>query len=419
MQTVLTDEEYVKGSDVFSKKRLLQYGTVLCAALIQFVLFGMTNNISSIKHHWYERYNTKNLFLEQAGSVNFGSLFFFSVLAFYFIDKIGPSRTYSLGCFLVSSSLTVMALFPFPAVIFIFYGLILGIGASLILFSILFILKEIFPKKLSIANGIVSCGSCVGTLVQSQFINIFCDSFGWKTLFQSYSIIFVLMMLFGFVFHLTYVQKQKPSQGQSKSKSEVSAFGFVMRNHGFVTFCMSCFVFCLGYMDAYSETKSVDPFRSRTLIGYFSIGSLFGRLTMGFLANLVGYHRVHLLSMCFFSMGVLNVVSNLCNSFPSFVFYCITIGYFDGGYIALVFPTICDMIRRHFRFEPGTKIPDVTQQENVATSICYISQGVSLVLGPILINCYMPFIGTYSNLFTMSGIVFMTSAMILSLAPLF
>lgn len=64
-------------------------------------------------------------------------------------------------------------------------------------------------------------------------------------------------------------------------------------------------------------------------------------------------------------------------------------------------------------------------QENMATSICYISQGTALILGPILmskflfyIDVFMPFIASYGDLFSLSGLTLMFSSFILALSPI-
>lgn len=251
---MLTSEEYIMLSPLERYFLYLKYFIVFACCSVQFVMFGMMNNFGSIKYHWNNQRPDKNIFFEQAGSFNFGFLYFCSILAFKLISKIGPARTFVLGCFLFAISTLTMALFPFPVLIFIMYGMVLGIGAGLVLFSMLFELKELFGANLAVANGIVSCGSCIGTMVQSQFINPFCDKYGWKVLFIIYTILAVFMMLYGIAFHYAHSQNNKFQDVlpvKKESSSNKGAFLLVIKNFRFMCFCLSCFVFCSAYLVIY------------------------------------------------------------------------------------------------------------------------------------------------------------------------
>ncbi|KAF0992769.1 hypothetical protein HZS_4370 [Henneguya salminicola] len=422
---MLLDEE-VQTMTKKERNSFIEYLLIPVAFFIQFFLFGLLNNIGTIKYYWDNHPISSSILLENAGSVNFGFIYLSAILGFYLIDYIGPSFTYALGAFLVAVSIGIVATVPNPVVIFLFYGMILGFAASLILFSLLYVIKDTFAENLSIVNGIVACGSCVGTMVQSVFIDKLCNHFGWVMVFRVYGILFLIMILFAFVLEKAYNEYKSKSKNKAVSKTinENLIVFLVMKNTKYIILCVSTFVVSLGYLviylyiQIYAHSNGVEANKARTLIGYFSIGSLFGRLFFGFVANFIGSRRINVLILCFFVMGLLNILSTFCNSFVGFLIYCIVLGIFDGGFISLLFPVICDMfskLQRGHVYENKLEINDDSDQQNMATAICYFLQGISLMIGPIITNILIDKVTGISTAFIFSGLLFITSSLILAL----
>lgn len=424
------NEETGQSNEVYtvqksSSKTLTEYALVPAAFLVQFVILGFLNNIGTIKAHWDNSPIKKGILLEQTGSVNFGSLYLSAFLGFYAIEYIGPAASYSFGSILTSVSLIVISNYPNQWTIFIFYGIFLGTGVSLILFSILCVVKEVHQDNLSAVNGIIASGTCLGTLVQAVFFDHICRRHGWTLVFRCYSVIVLVLLLMGLLIHNVYSpqNKKKVLETSFHRTSQLAVFGSVIKNAKFVILCISCFIFCLGYLtiylyiQIYAQSRGVEAQHSRMLIGYFSLGSLFGRLLFGFCANYIGLKRVKALTVNFLVMGILNFLSAFCSSFPTFLAYCVLFGVFDGGVTALTFPVICDMFARS---EKGTvldnevQIIDRGKQENMAIALSYVTQGISLIIGPLITNMLVGTGGDVSTGFIFSALMLTTASFILA-----
>ncbi|KAF1741448.1 hypothetical protein MXB_415, partial [Myxobolus squamalis] len=246
---------------------------------------------------------------------------------------------------MISISLAIVSVYPHPFTFILFYGIFIGFGASLVLFSILYSVKDIFSNNISIVNSIICCGSCVGSMVQSIFINNLCYVYGWNNVFKLFSLLTLLMASFGIIMYITS-KKRKSNKNitlKNGDPHEKSITYFVTRNQKFVVLCCASFVFCLGYPHKLYRSKNLEYHKVGFLIGYVSMGSLIGRFFFGFVSNYVADLKINILTLCFFGMGVLNIITNYCSSYLSLVEYCIFFGLFDGGFSSLSFPIICDM----------------------------------------------------------------------------
>ncbi|XP_062615581.1 monocarboxylate transporter 10-like [Saccostrea cucullata] len=117
------------------------------------------------------------------GSVCIGVTFLMSTFAGICNDHIGIRPTAFFGACLGMIGLFSSAFITQLELLYLTYGLLLGIGGGFIYSTSLVILGHYFVKHMGIVNGIVTFGSSVYTIVLSVILPIVLESFGIKYTF--------------------------------------------------------------------------------------------------------------------------------------------------------------------------------------------------------------------------------------------
>jgi len=89
-------------------------------------------------------------------------------------------------------------------------GFLFGVGASLCYFPSVIILPQYFYKNLSMANGLVACGSGVGTMAMGPVINYVIENYGWRTLVRISAGLLLLCSLISLTYRPNEKLQRKP-----------------------------------------------------------------------------------------------------------------------------------------------------------------------------------------------------------------
>lgn len=138
-------------------------------------------------------------------------------------------------------------------------GFLLGVGASLCFFPAVIILPQYFYHKLSLANGLVACGSGVGTMAMGPLMNYVNETYGWRVSIRVFSVLLVLCSLISLSF-----RPNKQLQGILKSmkSNEIKRPPLfdtsVFKNKGFLALTFALFIFMLAYFVPFVHLVSQD-----------------------------------------------------------------------------------------------------------------------------------------------------------------
>ena len=158
------------------------------------------------------------------GSMGIGMTFFLSPVAGILTDQIGIRMTTFLGGTLAIGGLVLSSFFSNNVnlslslsliliinnnnnnkswiffffkqveVLYVSFGIILGVGASLAYSPSLIILGHYFTKYLGVANGFATAGSSVFTLAFPYFLQALIDNFELKGCFLGVSFLMILIL---------------------------------------------------------------------------------------------------------------------------------------------------------------------------------------------------------------------------------
>ena len=137
--------------------------------------------------------------------------------------------------------------------LFLTHGVIWGLGVSLGYFSTFVVISKYFKTRHSLANGIITCGSSVGTLTLSPVSQWLFKTFGLSSSFlilaAIHSVLFACGMVFRPVGHTTMTSPI--------AEKRIKYFDWtILKRPGFLTYVAAlCFVM-LGYLVPYVHLVS-------------------------------------------------------------------------------------------------------------------------------------------------------------------
>lgn len=122
------------------------------------------------------------------------------------------------------------------------YGFLFGVGASMCYFPSVIILPQYFNKQLSLTNGLVSCGSGVGTMVMGPVMQLLLDTFGWVNTIRFCSGAMILVTMVSLVYR-PRIPPIPPEIAKTRPLFDVSVF----KNKAYIMFVIALSFFMLAY----------------------------------------------------------------------------------------------------------------------------------------------------------------------------
>jgi MFS family permease len=118
-----------------------------------------------------------------AYSISFFMEGVFSLISGGLADRFGPRIVLSLSSILVAAGYCLMPLVRSPWQLYLFYGLILGVGMGAMFVPLVSMTARWFHARRNLMTGVVSSGAGAGMLVVPSSTAHLIDRYGWRTSF--------------------------------------------------------------------------------------------------------------------------------------------------------------------------------------------------------------------------------------------
>ncbi|KZC13802.1 Monocarboxylate transporter 10 [Dufourea novaeangliae] len=280
------------------------------------------------------------------GSLTIGTTFFLSPISGILTDKIGIQMTTFLGGALASSGMLLSSIFSSQVtLLYLTYGVMYGLGASLAYTPSLAILGHYFKRYLGLVNGIVTAGSSVFTTLMPYFMEVILRRFGLEGTLRCLAVLTAVVMACALLF--------KPIPWKFVETVFKGADGKLP-------------IMCIG------------------------ITSGLGRLIFGYIADLPKVDRILLQQISFISIGVLTMLLPVTPSFVVLLLISLAMGLFDGCFISLLGPIAFDICGRK----------GATQAIGFLLGMC----SIPLTVGPPIAGLLYDHTGSYDLPFFLAGI---------------
>jgi MFS family permease len=289
-----------------------QYGHVIAATCfgIQAVGIGTYFSYGVLFNPLIDEFGWSRASISGAASVAFLLMGFLGIGVGRLNDRFGPralmtisSVFFGLGYFLMSRLEAIWQLY-------LFFGIIFGIGLSTVDVIALTTIARWFVRKRGIVTGIVKVGTGAGQMVIPFLVSILIIRYGWRS---SCVIIGVAVLII--LVAIAQLLRRDPGQmglapdgnvsgstGSPDSDTEGLSLREAIRTRQFWTMCaaMLAIVFCLMtimvHIAPYAQELNISPTRAASVLSTIGGVSMAGRFVSGFTIDRIGSKRVMIFS---------------------------------------------------------------------------------------------------------------------------
>ncbi|XP_014668222.1 PREDICTED: monocarboxylate transporter 10-like [Priapulus caudatus] len=395
------------------------WGWVVCIASFwtNGTIFGILNSFGVIYVKLLEELKEKE---EQSatafktslvGSVCVGLTFLMSPLSGILIDLVGIRKTAFCGGLLAFTGMLLSSFFIKLRVLYVTYGLMMGIGCSLAYTPSLVILGHYFKRRLGLVNGLVTAGSAVFTIVYPLLLKPALEKAGLSLSFKILSGFLGVMCLSSLVFRPRLHHPQHTVQEYVASITSIvdlrkrrgikSCIGGVLnyriwKNWNYVFWVIGVHVAFYGYFVPFAHLPNhvndvLPGYNGGVLIMCLGGGHRwFGRIVFGKIADMPRINRVRLQQLSILVIGIMSILMSPTLGTKSFwvlVVIVLIMGIFDGCCVCMFGPIAFS--------ESGAR--DKRQYSGLIDSI-------PMTAGPPIAGLVYDALGNYRVAFFISGV---------------
>ncbi|XP_068685685.1 monocarboxylate transporter 10-like [Montipora foliosa] len=379
------------------------WGWFVCMATFttQFIVLGIMNNFGVIYVELLAEFKIGKADAAVVGSITYGMMFLLGPLATSLCQKLGCRVTTIIGCAIAASGCLLGSIATNIYLMDLTYGFLFGVGASMCYFPSVIILGQYFSRRLSLANGITSSGSGVGSLCMGPVLQKLIQQFGLRTTMKVSAGMLSCVVLCALIYrpiNTGFLSSHKEPVGEKKSRfAFLKSFRDLFKNKAYILWCASLALWMLGYFVPFVHLVSlaieegIDPFKATLLIGIMSIASTFGRLIFGKMADHPKVNRLYLYQISFLMIGISNTLCPVLTSYPGLVIYASMFGFFEGCYVLLA-PVLTG---------------DIVGRDKMAhgVGVLFALKSVPLTVGPVIAGKIYQAFNSYQVAFYISGAV--------------
>ncbi|KAG8227514.1 hypothetical protein J437_LFUL002403 [Ladona fulva] len=346
------------------------------------------------------------------GSLTIGCTFAFSPVAGVLTDHFGIRPTAIGGGFLAAIGMLASSfLCQSVEALYFSYGVLFGVGSSLAYTPSLAVLPLHFNRRLGLANGLVTAGSSVFTVVLPLAMGWLVNNTNLERTLQAMAALVAFIPVCAVCFK--YPKKQEDildddapvktppllsgSQAIAKpKKSHIMGINFeIWRRRKYVIWALAIPSALFGYFVPYVHMVKFVNLNfpendGKVLVMCIGLTSGVGRLVFGKIADMPRVDRIVLQQISFVSIGSLTMLLVATNSFTVLTVLALGMGLFDGCFISLLGPIAFDLC--------GAS--GATQAIGFLLGLC----SIPLTAGPPIAGAIFDHSGSYTLPFLLAGI---------------
>ncbi|XP_040076114.3 monocarboxylate transporter 10 [Ixodes scapularis] len=333
------------------------------------------------------------------GSVCVGATFSLSPVASLLADRIGFRSTVISGGLLAASGLLLSSWVLQVPLLWITYGGLVGVGASLSYAPSLAVLALHFDRRLGLANGIASAGSSAFTMLLPLPLSALLRQLGLQKTLWVLAVLLSTVAVAGLTFKSTrnVVAHERGFRDEEEHPRECCALihRSLWTNRKYILWVtavpLALFGYFVPYVHLVQHVSQILPgANGESLLTCMGATSGIGRIVFGRIADLPGVNALVLQQVSFLVMGLLTMCMAAASHFAVLVALCLALGLCDGCFISLIGP-----VARLIAGSSGT-----SQGIGFLLGAC----SLPLTAGPPIAGMLYDSIGNYSLAFLLAGV---------------
>jgi MFS family permease len=393
------------------------YGYVVVAVCfaIQVVGWGIHNSFGIFFTPLIHEFGWSRASVAGAGAVSVLIHGIGSIVAGGMNDRIGP-RKIMTGCgLLMGAGYMLMSRVDTLWEIYLFYGLIVGIGVSGTDVVLLSTAARWFHTRRGIITGIIKVGTGLGMVVMPLFITLLLARFPWRTAFfiLGVMILVVYVLLAQLLVRDPALKNQYPDNAKRPDdgaplREEGFTFREILRTRRFWTLCgvtllvVSCTYTVMMHIVPHLIDIGESPAKAASVLSIVGGISIVGRLVLGAIVDKTGAKRALMIpvSLLFIALCVLVFAKTM----GMFYLFAVIQGFAHGGFYALISPTVAEFFG--------------TREHGIILGAVIFSTTIGGAVGPFTAGYVFDATGTYRAVFAgLAGISLVALALTTTLSP--
>jgi MFS family permease len=312
-------------------------------------------------------------------------------------DRFGPRIVLTICGFFFGLGYLLMSQINSIWQLYLFYGVIVGIGISASDVPLLSATARWFVKRRGMMSGIVKAGTGTGMLVMPIVVSRLISTYDWRTTC-------IVLGIIGLVIIMSAAQFLRRDPGQmgqlpdGEDKPNIVSLnssdgGFSLREaihlRQFWTMCVIYFlvVFCVHavvvHIAPHAEDLGISVTNAASMISIIGGASIVGRLVMGSASDRIGSKAS--LIICLVILLAAFLWLQLAKELWMLYLFVAIYGIAHGGFLALASPVVAELFG--------------TVSHGVILGIVLFSGAVGGAIGPILTGRVFDITGSYQPAF--------------------
>lgn len=324
---------------------------VIASFLCNFTVDGIATSFGILLEPLVRDFESNRSTVSWIGSLMIGVYNLSGPIVSISIKKFGARAVIIFGALLSCAAILLSTLSPNVYVLLFSYGIVGGFGAGMIYFPSVVIVGYYFESKRSLATGIATCGSGVGSFVVPILANYILTQFqSWISVFIMFGIMCFNCTIFGsFMKPLNSEEKLNANDKNTEQLDEIApkkstnvVFNLVLlRDLMFILYCLASAFGSLGYyvpfvfLSDMAEQSGITKENANWLLSIIGISNTLGRVMVGYISDHKWINTLLVTILSMIMCGTTVIIMPESSSYGAFVALAISFGFFLSAIITL------------------------------------------------------------------------------------
>jgi MFS family permease len=339
-----------------SKKNRFHYGHAIAAACfgIQAIGIGCYTSYGVFFNPMVSEFGWSRAGISGAASMALLFMGFFGVLVGRLNDRIGPRKMMTIGGFFIGLGYSLMSRLGSVWELYLFYGVIFGIGLSSVDVIPLSTTARWFVRKRGMMTGIVKVGTGTGQFLLPLAASLFIAHYGWRNAYLIMGASVFLLLV-----SAAQVLRRDPGRmgllpdgdkvspvNKSIAYDQGLSLGEVLRTSQFWMICAAnlSIVFCLMlivvHIVPHAQDIGISPAIAAGTLSLMGGASMASRFLTGMVLDRIGSRRALMICFILFIAGLLWL--QRAGELWMFTLFALVNGFAHGGFYTVVSPIIAE-----------------------------------------------------------------------------
>jgi MFS family permease len=375
------------------------YGYIIVAAgfLIMTIMWGTYYSFGIFFEPVLKEFGWTRAATSGAFSLSLVLTGFFAIVMGRLNDRFGPRKVITACALLLGAGYILMSQISALWELYLFYGLILGIGLGGAFVPVASTISRWFIRRRSLMTGITASGIGVGTFLMPPIANWLISSYGWRTSYIIIGAVAAVLIIIAAQFLRRDPEKMglKPygenEVGQENSGLRVAGFSMheaiSTRQYWICTVALFCawFSICIiiAHIVIHAIGLEISPASAANTLAILGVGGILGRIIMGGAGDRIGNRAAIITSFVLMTLALLWLL--IAKEAWMLYLFSILFGFAYGAVSTLESPMIAEL------FGLGS--------HGLIFGVIFFSDSVGGAIGVVLAGRIFDIIGSYQPAF--------------------